>query len=658
MRRAWVFVTALALTACRDGAFRVVVDYRGFAPGCVKVSATDLLEPSRSTQVEVKPSTSEADGQLVVAVMQRRDWGSTLRLEATAHEGSCDGPAVSTASQEVSFERGAVREVALSLTANDRDGDRYVAAPEGSDCNDGDPAIRPGAVERCDGKDQDCNGTVDDGFEVGELCTAGDGCAGVWTCLPAGTRECQSAAVRWYPDLDGDERGDSAASGQVSCRAPDGGYVANADDCDDTRPNVYVSAPERCDALDNDCDQEIDEGFAVGSTCDAGCPGTVVCTPEGLARCEAASGSTAFADRDGDGAGDSTSTASYCGSVPEGFAAVGNDCDDGDPFTYPGAEEICDEVDNDCDGQPEGGGVCGSPTWASRSDTGGVHWRSASSFGEGAVWIAGEGGGLRVRNGQGDFQDYDGNCNFDLEAVWTAADGWAFVGGQSFVANHLAGSNACSGPYPAPVANIRGLVGFDVAGALQVYGVSGDGGSFLHVPQPSPTFTSFPAVGARLLDVHGLSPDLMFAVGGAQKSGGQVSPRIYRFDSQKKLWVDQGVQNLPQMPGGMLRSVHVVSARLAYAVGDQGLVLRWDGSAWSLLPAPAAVDLTGVIAFGTSQVYTSDRGGSVRKYDGSTWTEPYPAPLLLADPLNDITGSSPADLWAVGDNGRVVHWPE
>lgn len=58
--------------------------------------------------------------------------------------------------------------------------------------------------------------------------------------------------------------------------------------------------------------------------------------------------STFYADADGDGFGDAGSTTSAC-TVPAGYVSNNTDCDDSQSTVYPGATEICDGLDNDCD---------------------------------------------------------------------------------------------------------------------------------------------------------------------------------------------------------------------------------------------------------------------------------------------------------------------
>jgi hypothetical protein len=100
-----------------------------------------------------------------------------------------------------------------------------------SDCNDNDAAIHPGAPEICDGKDNDCNGIIDDG-------------------LPLST---------YYIDADNDGYGNINNSIQ-NCSQP-GGYVTDSSDCDDNDATVYPGATEICDGKDNDCNGLIDDGF-------------------------------------------------------------------------------------------------------------------------------------------------------------------------------------------------------------------------------------------------------------------------------------------------------------------------------------------------------------------------------------------------------------
>jgi len=125
--------------------------------------------------------------------------------------------------------------------------------------------------------------------------------------------------VPWYQDLDGDGFGDPQVM-QLACSQP-GGFVDDDTDCDDGDPDTYPGAPELCDGADNDCDGSVDEGSIT----------------------------TWYRDADEDGFGDQAVTQAAC-SQPNGFVADDTDCDDGNGSAYPGAPELCDGVDNDCDG--------------------------------------------------------------------------------------------------------------------------------------------------------------------------------------------------------------------------------------------------------------------------------------------------------------------
>jgi hypothetical protein len=103
----------------------------------------------------------------------------------------------------------------------------------GSDCYDNDPTIYRGAPELCDGKDNNCNGRVDEGM---------------------------GAITAYYPDADGDGYGDASSPDSLSSACALAGYVTNNTDCDDKNAFIHPGAKEICDGKDNNCDGTIDEG--------------------------------------------------------------------------------------------------------------------------------------------------------------------------------------------------------------------------------------------------------------------------------------------------------------------------------------------------------------------------------------------------------------
>lgn len=147
------------------------------------------------------------------------------------------------------------------------------------------------------------------------------------------------SGTTYYLDQDGDGYGttDPAYRTRVDCELPLG-YASRTGDCDDFRASVYPDAPEQCDLKDNDCDGAADDNVVDQTYCE---------------------------DKDGDGHGVLGGATKVDCKPSAGFGDCAGDCDDRDERFFPGAAEVCDLRDNDCDGkvdegvrQPCGVGLC------------------------------------------------------------------------------------------------------------------------------------------------------------------------------------------------------------------------------------------------------------------------------------------------------------
>ncbi len=124
---------------------------------------------------------------------------------------------------------------------------------------------------------------------------------------------------------DDDDSASGAANGDDDdtqpCVDADGDNWCAEEDCDDSNAQVNPVAVEICDEADNDCNGLIDD--------------------------QAIDQQTWFMDVDNDGYGAAHLSTEAC-EAPAGHVADDSDCDDLDPAVNPGASELCDEIDNDC----------------------------------------------------------------------------------------------------------------------------------------------------------------------------------------------------------------------------------------------------------------------------------------------------------------------
>ncbi|MBI1225177.1 MAG: T9SS type A sorting domain-containing protein [Bacteroidetes bacterium] len=169
------------------------------------------------------------------------------------------------------------------------------------DCDDNNASVNPDAIEICDGIDNDCSGMADDGLTF----------------------------TTYYQDNDGDAYGTDVEM-ISSCEAtPPVNFADNNTDCDDTNADIHPGATEICDGIDNNCSGVADDGLNFTDY---------------------------YVDMDGDGFGNAADLINVCDAVPPtGYVTDATDCDDTNAAINPNAAEICDGIDNNCNGQVDDG---------------------------------------------------------------------------------------------------------------------------------------------------------------------------------------------------------------------------------------------------------------------------------------------------------------
>ena len=143
--------------------------------------------------------------------------------------------------------------------------------------------------------------------------------------------------------------GDGGGSGSGPNDADGDGFSAS-EDCDDGNSDIHPGAAELCNGVDDDCDEVVDE--------------------------DAVDAAVWFADADADGYGASEGVHSC--TAPPGTVQVPGDCDDTDGAVHPGASELCNQVDDDCDDAIDEDAVDAS-TWYGDADHDGYGDAAVSS---------------------------------------------------------------------------------------------------------------------------------------------------------------------------------------------------------------------------------------------------------------------------------------
>ncbi|WP_434346731.1 putative metal-binding motif-containing protein [Myxococcus virescens] len=669
MRQSAILLLPLLLLACKkdskepdtkQAAVHVKIGHHPqFSKGCITVEAHGGT--GETERAEFKESQFDSnDPVLNVAVFRKADWSRDVEITVKVFEKGCaEAQLVDERKRTFSFASAGRQEWLLEdLHTADEDGDGFVppGGPmnRGTDCDDSRETAYLGAAELCNGLDDNCDGQMETGV----------------------------VNKTWYLDNDRDSFGRNGP-GTDACDPPSELHVEVTGDCDDERADVHPTAEEKCNDVDDNCDNRVDELFtegpgALGTACTEACNGTYACndTQTGTV-CVGTPSTPLYADADSDGEGekDSAPVGELCpgAPVPPMMAANTLDCDDADLSTNTQATEVCDGLDNDCDGQVDEQMSCGVLKKVEDPVLAGGNWRTVAVHPSGyPVWVAGLDGRLAVKmDATSEFVSHSGDTTtrcgpagntLDWHAAWLNPDNnyLMVVGEDGHIGEHNGGS--CSSfqiNLPGNSEYFSGVVG--VGNPAQVFAVSTLGQLYEFIGTAQRHDSS-----GRYFGLHAIGQDTFLAVGSKGESP-PLMPMVNRYTRPN--W------NTPASPvlhdiedyEGALRSVWAASPTLIYAVGDGGLVVKGDGQSqdWErvLPPAGIVVDYVSVtVPPGGENAYVIGNEGNAGRLQRLTphgWAK---APAFATgEPsaqLRDIAVTSTSNFWIVGDDGNVYHFPE
>ncbi|MDW8364099.1 MAG: putative metal-binding motif-containing protein [Myxococcales bacterium] len=226
-----------------------------------------------------------------------------------------------------------------AMTDGGADGGEDAGADGGADASPDAPSPDACSPESCNGRDDDCDGNPDDDFGCAQgamvSCTTSCGSTGVGRCTDrceARTSDECGPSERWCygrdDDCDGnpDDGFGCAQGAMVSCttRCGSTGMGRCTDRCESPSAADCTPPAETCNGRDDDCDGTVDNGVL----------------------------RTFYRDSDGDGYGDRSMTRREC-TAPAGYVANDRDCNDACATCHPAGTEACDGLDNDCDSMPD-----------------------------------------------------------------------------------------------------------------------------------------------------------------------------------------------------------------------------------------------------------------------------------------------------------------